>query len=411
MSKTKQTQKSQRERMYSEKDKIRLEKETYDSQIENIDARLEVLDNKKRMLDFKRETLSSLTFISAVSEKNNKNIQEIERINADILKLKQERYKLNNARKNAKDRMKMVSKKIKDDKKASGEDATTKVQNFFKKYRKAIVTFAGMLLVIFICSIILGIVNSTKETTERNRDYYITMDQDEYVFDCDIQETEYSLNCKKRKISGTFSEYDTVEFEYGSSYEVIGDHFSKEVQDYIYSSDYQTENFDIANVKRTQSRNTYIVLKNTFLGEDVFQKSVEIKYNLSDSDLEIIQKTHDGWLEKKRQEEAKKQEEAERKAQQEAEEKAKAEEEAKKEAESSSNVNNKPSIDTIADACWVYGRNHGVHLTDYASDEITQEGDYYRIMMFHDDGSYWRCWYNPSNNDTFVEKAYNSPWR
>lgn len=64
-----------------------------------------------------------------------------------------------------------------------------------------------------------------------------------------------------------------------------------------------------------------------------------------------------------------------------------------------------PSIDTIADACWAYGQSQGVHLTDYASTNISKDGNYYQILMWHDDGSVWKCWYNPSNKDVFIEKT------
>lgn len=68
-------------------------------------------------------------------------------------------------------------------------------------------------------------------------------------------------------------------------------------------------------------------------------------------------------------------------------------------------TSNKPSIDEIADACWLYGRTQGVHLTDYASTDIAQDGNYYQIVMWHNDGSVWKCWYNPSDKDVFIEKT------
>lgn len=66
-----------------------------------------------------------------------------------------------------------------------------------------------------------------------------------------------------------------------------------------------------------------------------------------------------------------------------------------------------PSIDTIANTCWSYGKEKGVSLTDYASTDINKDGDYYQIVMWHQDRSLWKCWYNPTNKDVFVEKIYN----
>lgn len=72
----------------------------------------------------------------------------------------------------------------------------------------------------------------------------------------------------------------------------------------------------------------------------------------------------------------------------------------------STDNSNQPSINTIADACWYYGKTHGIALTDYASSEIRQDGNYYQIIMRNRDKSIWKCWYNPTNNDVFVEKTY-----
>ncbi|RYC74420.1 hypothetical protein [Candidatus Nanosyncoccus alces] len=74
-------------------------------------------------------------------------------------------------------------------------------------------------------------------------------------------------------------------------------------------------------------------------------------------------------------------------------------------ASTSNQSSDKPSIDTIADACWAYGQKTGVHLTDYASTNIVQEGNYYQILMWNKDKSVWKCWYNPSDGDVFIEKT------
>lgn len=66
-----------------------------------------------------------------------------------------------------------------------------------------------------------------------------------------------------------------------------------------------------------------------------------------------------------------------------------------------------PSIYTISDACWEYGKKNNVDLTDYASDEIKKDGDYYQIIMHHRDKSTWKCWYNPVSKEVLVEKIYN----
>lgn len=69
---------------------------------------------------------------------------------------------------------------------------------------------------------------------------------------------------------------------------------------------------------------------------------------------------------------------------------------------------NQPAISTIADACWQYGQTHSVPLTDYASTSIKTESDgYYQIVMYHRDGSLWKCWYHPTSKNVMIEKIYN----
>ncbi|MBR2543042.1 hypothetical protein IKF03_00330 [Candidatus Saccharibacteria bacterium] len=130
----------------------------------------------------------------------------------------------------------------------------------------------------------------------------------------------------------------------------------------------------------------------------------------SKEELEAEKKAEE---ERKAKEEAEKRAEAEQKAKEEAEKRA-AEEKSKQENQQSQQqstpapqpTTNTPSIDEIADACWLYGQTWGVPLTDYASTTITKEDNYYRILMWERGGkSTWKCWYNPDNKDVFVEKT------
>ena len=94
--------------------------------------------------------------------------------------------------------------------------------------------------------------------------------------------------------------------------------------------------------------------------------------------------------------------------QEEAEKKAEEVEQKQEATPAPTPTSNQPSIDEIADACWAYGRCQGVHLTDYASTDIVQDGNYYQIIMWHNNGSVWKCWYNPSDKDVFIEKTNNN---
>ncbi len=97
--------------------------------------------------------------------------------------------------------------------------------------------------------------------------------------------------------------------------------------------------------------------------------------------------------------------EADKKVEEEEKKKQEEEEKESQEPASTSTSSSEPSISDIADACWSYGQKAGVHLTDYASTEIAQDGNYYRILMWHKDKSVWKCWYNPSDGDVFIEKT------
>lgn len=391
-------------RMGTSANKLKTLKESYRIKINALEAKRSFLTAKSKMA-------APLSFVPNVSNKIDKDFDEIEELNNKISDLKAERDASIREEKDKYEKYKTMVKKT------SKGGKIENSRDFIAKYKWQI-AFA------FALFIVLDIVylwwTATDYNRENDRDYYIKADQAEYVFDCNLSNNsdDELLNCADREVSGTFSLYDTVVFDDESDYIIKGDTFSKKIRDHIYSYEYETDDFNLGKIDRIQKRTTSIKLKNTRLGKIVAEKEIEILYNLTDADLGIIQKRHDAWAEKeknkaeerkKREEEQKKAEEAKKKAKEE-EERKKAEEERKKAAEEKK-ASSKPSIDAIADACWAYGRNHGVHLTDYASDDINQDGDYYQIMMYHDDGSYWRCWYNPSNKDVFVEKAYNNPWR
>lgn len=200
-----------------------------------------------------------------------------------------------------------------------------KAKTFFKRH-KVLTIIVGLIIVI---SLVSNIKHGISASIENGKNFYITI-QDEFSFDCEISDSDSgSAYCKERTISGNFSNYDTVKFDWSYKFAINGDTFTYRVTNPIKSSFYQTDNFDINNLPREFDEKETIKLENIVLGRTVASKFVTIHYKLTDSDIQAISKLHDKWVAEKAQEEADKKA-AEEKAKAEQEEKARQEAESQK---------------------------------------------------------------------------------
>lgn len=208
------------------------------------------------------------------------------------------------------------------------KDKNTDIKKFIKAYGKFIGVF---LLIVVVWVFVSSMLRQQKIAAEESRNYYVNIDN-KFSFDCEASyENEYTgITCKKRQISGTFSNYPTVEFGW-SGYSFSGDKFSKEISYTINKSIYENDNFNGEKLGNNIEDSVMISLENTVLNKTVASQKVQIEYKLSPEDIALMNQKHEEWKNKKQAEENKrKEDEANRKSE---EEKRKAEEQAKKSAE------------------------------------------------------------------------------
>lgn len=186
-----------------------------------------------------------------------------------------------------------------------------------------------LILVFLAMFIIHGIINLVNTSIEEHRIYAINIPE-EHIFNCNAtwDENTSSIKCPEQKIDGTYSKYDKTKLRVGySDVNTKDNHFAKEISDYtIAPSLYITENYDEEKVKNTNLETSITFsLYNTYLSRTMIEKTVHIRYKLTEEDLKLIGDRNIEW----------KKQEAERKALQEkieAEKKAEAERKAAEEA-------------------------------------------------------------------------------
>lgn len=179
-----------------------------------------------------------------------------------------------------------------------------------------------LILVFLAMFIIHGIINLINTSIEEHRIYAINISE-EHIFNCNVTwaESNNSIKCPEQKINGTYSKYHKTELRVGySDVDTKDDHFTKEISGYtIDPSLYITENYDEEKVKNTNLETSITFsLYNTYLSRTMIEKTVHIRYKLTEEDLKLISDRNIEW----------KKQEAERKALQEkieAEKKAEAE--------------------------------------------------------------------------------------
>ena len=209
----------------------------------------------------------------------------------------------------------------------TGNNAKTKLfdkaKAFFERH-KVLTIIVGLIIIV---SLVSNIKHSISASIENGKNFYITI-QDEFSFDCEATDSDStSAYCKERTISGNFSNYDTVKFDWDYKIAINGDTFTYRVTNPIKSDFYQTDNFDINNLPDEFDAHETIELRNKVLNKTVASKFVTVHYKLNDSDKQIISRLHDKWVAKEAQEEA------DKKATEEAAAKAEQEEQARQETE------------------------------------------------------------------------------
>lgn len=220
------------------------------------------------------------------------------------------------------------------------------IKIFFDRNKLKLIIAAIILLVIAG----VNIVKSIRRGIEEGRNYYINIDES-YVFDCNARyDGGFSAYCEDRFISGEFSNYDTVEFNWIFSIDINGNKFTKKLYDYIDPSYFQKSDFNIEDLRKGIDKKYSFDLENKILGKIVASKDVKIHYNLSEADLDLVTQLHNKWVADEAEKAAKAQKEAEERAQREAEEKARreAEEKAAKEAQAQKEAEEKAAREKAA---------------------------------------------------------------
>ena len=211
----------------------------------------------------------------------------------------------------------------------SREEKLKNVKNFLIHYKYLFIGLAVIVVLVNIALAIPVIIRNNEISREKNRDYYINIDEG-FSFDCNIEESNYSLFCEERIIEGTFSNYESVKFSDQDGVITHNNAFAKRLRDSVPAFLYQTSNYDAIKLNGFDTTIS-ITLENIILNSGVTQKSIPIHYSFTDADKAFLTQKHDEWVKRKAEEEARAQREAEeRKAE---EEKRAAEQKAAEEAE------------------------------------------------------------------------------
>ena len=202
------------------------------------------------------------------------------------------------------------------------------------------------ILAVVVLLIIVGIIGAINNSIERNRDYYIDID-DEIILNCNLWQDAESGNfqCANGILTGKFSKYDTAELNGDSELSIDGGNFTYNVASPIISADqYKTKDYSIDSITgKFKDVKSKLWIYNTYLRENVLEKSLAVSWRFSDDDIAKLNEANQKWLNEERAreeaerqaaEEQRKAEEA-RKAAQEAAEKAAAEAAAQRVAQQS----------------------------------------------------------------------------
>ena len=199
----------------------------------------------------------------------------------------------------------------------SREEKLKGVKNFFVRYKYLLIGLMVIIVVINLALAVPVLIRNAEISREENRNYYINIDE-QFSFECNIEESSYSLLCEERIIEGTFSDYESVKFSDQDGVITYDDKFAKRFRESVPTFLYQTSDFDALKLDGFDTE-IGITLENTLLNRGVAQKAISIHYSFTDADIALLTRKHDEWLKRKAEEEARVQREAEeRKAEEEA---------------------------------------------------------------------------------------------
>ena len=281
---------------------------------------------------------------------------------------------------------------------------------FLDRYKLLIISIVVIIVVIVIFVIASIIHRHNLITTEENRDYYISADE-QFSFDCNIKSDGGLLLCEDRTITGLFSDYPTVKFSDWNDINVNGNQFARTLRSSVPISTYRTDDFDKLSLDGFDVT-VFLTLENTVLNHDVAYKNISVHYSFTDADKALIDGAHSEWATRKAEEAAAAEKRAEeRKAE---EEKRAAEERAaeeKRAAEERAAEEKRAAEEEAARQAELAERSGCVG--QYIKDTESNHSD--RIWTFNSDGTatftaHSKVIYKLSSEDGSYHKLRASSW-
>lgn len=176
----------------------------------------------------------------------------------------------------------------------------TELDKWIKENPRKFYGIVGAFLVLIVGGTIWGVVSSEIKQSEmraeikkeESRDYFIKVE--DFSTDCaaTFNSLTDSLECKKVKISGEFSKYETIKFRESyssdSSLDIYGGKFEKNKESSfgLYQF-YSRDNYNPQDTKFFEEKVTFEIF-NKVLNKVVKSKTVTIRYNLTDEDKNLF---------------------------------------------------------------------------------------------------------------------------
>ena len=155
------------------------------------------------------------------------------------------------------------------------------------------------ILAVVVLLIIVGIIGAINNSIERNRDYYIDID-DEIILNCNLWQDAESGNfqCSNGILTGKFSKYDTAELNGDSKLSIDGSSFTYSITSPIISADqYKTKDYSIDSITgKFKDVKSKLWIYNTRLRENVLEKSLAVSWRFSDDDIAKLNEANQKWL-------------------------------------------------------------------------------------------------------------------
>lgn len=167
------------------------------------------------------------------------------------------------------------------------------------------------ILAVVVLLIIVGVIGAINNLIERNRDYYIDMD-DKIILNCNLWQDAESGNfqCANGILTGKFSKYDTAELDGDSELSIDGGNFTYNVASpTILADQYKTKDYSIDSITgKFKDVKGKLWIYNTRLRENVLEKSLAVSWRFSDDDIAKLNEANQKWLdEEQAREEAERQ--------------------------------------------------------------------------------------------------------